>query len=148
MAGFPLLEWMLSGMAAIQTPQSIENQRTKGFCYTTTATLTPDTNGHCRTLCLTVHSNSRLHGSFLMRNVNALKRSSRDYTILVTLCSQPFADSLNQKCLVPHKDQKSTNIVSNSWLTLIRRSTQILAQYTQVERSRMTLWSEKTSRLF
>ena len=33
-----------------------------------------------------------------MSNVNALKRSSPDCAILTTLCSQPFADSLNQKC--------------------------------------------------
>ena len=28
-------------------PRSTENRRTKGFCYTATATLMLDTNGHC-----------------------------------------------------------------------------------------------------
>lgn len=41
-------------------------------------------------------------GSFFMRNVNALKRSFPICAILRTLCSQPFADSLNQKCLTIH----------------------------------------------
>ena len=40
--------------------------------------------------------------SFFTRNVNALKRFSLDCAILTTLCSQPFADSLNQKCPTIH----------------------------------------------
>ena len=35
---------------------------------------------------------------FFTRNANALKRSSPDCAILTTLCSHPFANSLNQKC--------------------------------------------------
>ena len=39
------------GMDAIRNgcrlDTTTENRRTKGFCYTTTVTLTPDTNGHC-----------------------------------------------------------------------------------------------------
>ena len=46
-ASFPLSEWMLSGMVAALTQRCTENRRTEGFCYTTTVTLTPDTNGHC-----------------------------------------------------------------------------------------------------
>ena len=75
MADFPFSEWMLSGMVADLTPRSTESRLTKDFCYTTTVTWTPDTNGHCGTLCLTVRFNSRLNGSFFMRNVNASKRS-------------------------------------------------------------------------
>ena len=53
---------------------------------------------HAWTPCLTVRLNSRRRGSFFTRNVNALKRSSPDCAIQTTLCSQPFANSLNPKC--------------------------------------------------
>ena len=74
-----------------------------------------------------------------MRNVNVLKRSSPDCAILTTLCSQPFADSLNQKCprihipdwlikekpqsesCLPYKDQKSVNVVRKQLADLSRK---------------------------
>ena len=49
-----------------------------------------------------VNPESRLRGSFFTRNVNALKRSSPDCAIQTTLCSQPFANSLNPKCPTIH----------------------------------------------
>ena len=140
MAGFPFSEWILSGMVASKTPRSTENRRTKGFCCTTTVMWTPDTNNHCWTLCLTVRFNSRLRGSFFTRNGNASKRSSPDSAILTALCSQPFADSLTQKCLrihipdwlikdgeapvrivLPYKDQKSANVLRKQLVDLSRR---------------------------
>lgn len=39
---------------------------------------------------------------FFHEECQRLKRSSPDCAILTTLCSQPFADSLNQKCLRIH----------------------------------------------
>ena len=119
-------------------------------------------------------------GSFVMRNVNALKRSSPDCALLTTLCSQPCVGGVSTnasvmcrpthrwdrilylyphtrvadkreapvRSVLPYKDQKSANVeYVNSWLTSVRRLTQILAQFTQVERSRMKLRSGKTSSL-
>ena len=72
-----------------------------------------------------------------MSNVNALKISFPVCAILTTLCSQPFADSLNQKCLrihiladkreppvrivLPYKDQKSANVVRKQLAALSRK---------------------------
>ena len=55
----------------------------------------------------------QLSSSFFTTNVNALKSSSPDCAILTTLCSQPFADSWNQKwpkihipkCLIKEKPE-------------------------------------------
>ena len=71
--------------------------------------------------------------------MNALKRSSPDCAIQTTLCSQPFANSLNQRCpenpytqvadkreapigiVLPFKDQKSANVVREQLADLSRK---------------------------
>ena len=124
MAGFTFSEWMLSGMVAAWTARSTENRRTKGFCYTTTVTLTPDTTAiaeHQAKPCLSTPVYVEV---FFTRNVNALTRSSPDCALLTTLCSQLFTNLLNQKCPRTHKRNPSQNRVALQGPEICKRSRQ------------------------
>lgn len=133
------------------TQRRTKGQRTLGYCYTTTAMWTGNINFLSRTPCLTARLSSYLPGSSFMRNIKALKRPAfaypenrvqstirqlNDSNCLIHVPTVCEKRKTLIKIVLPFKEQKSSNAYEKSSRTSLERSTQILARFTQVQRSR------------
>ena len=93
MAGFPFSEWL-----PLKNHGLTETRQTKGFCYTTTVTLTPDTPDTLNTM---------LNRAFQLSSTWKVFSRGMRMRYPETLCGQPFADSLKtNSCFVFHRGFK------------------------------------------